>query len=416
MRSKFSLISSGYCLWTLVLAMSLVLLMAIPRSWFLDKFSITTTTIEIIQSPLILPSKGQGFPPVLAYWISGTDGDSTRILRLLKAIYHPRNQYLLHLDSEASEQERGDLVLLVESESTFRAFGNVNVVGRSYAINQMGASALSAVLHAAALLLKLRTDWDWFINLSASDYPLVTQDDILHAISSLPRDLNLIDYANISDWKERRNINQIVVDPSLHLQKKSHLFYAVETRTEPDAFEIYGGSPRVFLTRSFMEYCIQGWDNLPRKLLMYFSNTASPIDYYFHTVLCNSPEFRNTTLKTDLRFNILQSSAEDGEGSPFDRMLNSQAAFARPFREGNPVLDMIDEHVLNRVPNGVVPGKWCLDDEMRNDTESSTAEKNPCSSSWGNIDVLNPGSYGTKLGLALSKLYNERKQENQCDP
>lgn len=31
-------------------------------------------------------------------------------------------------------------------------------------------------LHAAAVLLREGGDWDWFINLSASDYPLVTQD------------------------------------------------------------------------------------------------------------------------------------------------------------------------------------------------------------------------------------------------
>jgi hypothetical protein len=31
-------------------------------------------------------------------------------------------------------------------------------------------------LHAAAILLREGGDWDWFINLSASDYPLVTQD------------------------------------------------------------------------------------------------------------------------------------------------------------------------------------------------------------------------------------------------
>jgi hypothetical protein len=33
-------------------------------------------------------------------------------------------------------------------------------------------------LHAAAILLKECGDWDWFINLSASDYPLVTQDGL----------------------------------------------------------------------------------------------------------------------------------------------------------------------------------------------------------------------------------------------
>ena len=35
---------------------------------------------------------------------------------------------------------------------------------------------IAATLHGAAILLKKAKDWDWFINLSTSDYPLVTQD------------------------------------------------------------------------------------------------------------------------------------------------------------------------------------------------------------------------------------------------
>lgn len=101
---------------------------------------------------------------------------SKKMLRLLKALYHPRNQYLLQLDDRSSESERMDLAISVKSIKVFEEYGNVNVIGKSYAINRMGSSALSAPLHAAALLLKLNPDWDWFITLSASDYPLMTQD------------------------------------------------------------------------------------------------------------------------------------------------------------------------------------------------------------------------------------------------
>ncbi|MCD7460246.1 hypothetical protein HAX54_043146 [Datura stramonium] len=44
--------------------------------------------------------------PRLAYLISGTKNDGLRIKRLLQAVYHPRNYYLLHLDLEASDSER----------------------------------------------------------------------------------------------------------------------------------------------------------------------------------------------------------------------------------------------------------------------------------------------------------------------
>ncbi|CAN1298735.1 Beta-glucuronosyltransferase GlcAT14B [Linum perenne] len=152
------------------------------------------------------------------------------MLRLLKAIYHPRNQYLLELDAESSDQERVDLASWIESERVFAKFGNVNVVGKSWGVNQMGASSLAAMLHAAALLLRLNQHWDWFINLGPDEYPLITPDgnntiekipsffssslmddsmsflcgdaDLLHAISSLPRDLNFIHYTKSTDWNE----------------------------------------------------------------------------------------------------------------------------------------------------------------------------------------------------------------------
>lgn len=164
---------SGHRLWVLVLLITLILLAALSRSNFGDNF---TGSGFKSQASARVPSKGTGYPPVLAYWICGSNGDGKRILRLLKAIYHPRNQYLLQLDAGSSEIERAELAFSVESESVFKAFGNVDVVGQSYPLDKTGASALSAVLHAAALLLKIGSDWDWFIPLSASDYPLMSQD------------------------------------------------------------------------------------------------------------------------------------------------------------------------------------------------------------------------------------------------
>lgn len=169
-------LTSGSFLWILaLLAISLVLFGVLSRS-SLNRFSDKVDKIHRV--PIKAPSKEKGYayPPILAYWIYGTNGESQRILRLLKAIYHPRNQYLLQLDAASSEYERGELALSVRSEGVFGSFGNVDVVGKSYALNEMGSSVLAATLHAAALLLKISADWDWFITLTPSDYPLLTQD------------------------------------------------------------------------------------------------------------------------------------------------------------------------------------------------------------------------------------------------
>ncbi|KAF3501394.1 hypothetical protein F2Q69_00040978 [Brassica cretica] len=114
--------------------------------------------------------------PRLAYLISGTKGDSHRMMRTLEAVYHPRNQYVLHLDLEAPPKERLKLAMSVKSDPTLREVANVPV----------------------AVFLKESLDWDWFINLSASDYPLVTQDDLLCVFSNLSRNLNFIEHTKFT--------------------------------------------------------------------------------------------------------------------------------------------------------------------------------------------------------------------------
>lgn len=175
--SKFSCRGLDYCFCLLIVSVCMVLFATLSR---LNINNITNVSYAKVIKRNIIISKGKGYPPVFAYWIFGTKGENKKIMRLLKAVYHPRNQYLLQLDDDSSESERMDLAVLVKSYKVFEEFGNVNVIGKSYAVNRMGSSALSAPLHAAALLLKLNSDWDWFITLSASDYPLMTQDGKYH--------------------------------------------------------------------------------------------------------------------------------------------------------------------------------------------------------------------------------------------
>lgn len=128
--------------------------------------------------PFSTVHRGRGYPPAFAYYISGTRGDADRIFRLLLAVYHPRNRYLLHIGTEGSDDERRKLSVLVKSVPAIRAFGNVDVIGKPDPTTYMGASNIAAILRAAAIFLKVDRDWDWFITLSALDYPLLTQDGI----------------------------------------------------------------------------------------------------------------------------------------------------------------------------------------------------------------------------------------------
>lgn len=401
------------------------------RKWLLPLVASSLISILLIAAGLVRsrePRRSEGLPrklifesessltdgmpvaPRLAYLISGSDGDGKRIERLLRAVYHPRNQYLLHLDRAACNAERISLGFYVQSVPLFAAAGNVNVIGKADFVTYKGPTAIASTLHAAALLLRYSKNWDWFINLSASDYPLVTQDDLLHVFSYLPRDLNFIEHTSDIGWQEYHRIKPIIIDPGLSMLGQSQIFYATQKRMVPNAYKTFTGSAFVVLSRNFMEYCILGWDNLPRTLLIYSANSLLSEEAYFQTVICNAQEFQNTTVNNDLRY-VAWGNPPKPEPyylnlTDYKKMMQSGAAFARQFREDDPILDKIDKVVLRRQQEWVTPGGWCLG--------KSKKKKDPCSV-WGDINILKPGSRAKEFEKSLLKLIaNETFRSNQC--
>lgn len=371
-----------------------------------DDFSGHYAESDIVE----LPHRGLPKPPRIAYLISGTKGDSQRMIRTLQALYHPRNHYLLHLDLEAPPRERLELAKSVKMEPIFVEAKNVHVVGKANLVTYKGPTMIACTLHAVAILLKQSKEWDWFINLSASDYPLVTQDDLLHVFSYLPKDLNFIEHTSDIGWKEYQRAKPIIIDPGLYHSKKSDIFWATQHRAVPTAFKLYAGSAWVVLTRTFLEFCIWGWDNLPRTVLMYYTNFISSPEGYFHTVICNSQEFQNTSVNHDLHFIKWHTPPKQHPmlltSNHFDEMIESGAPFARKFPKGDPVLDKIDKEILGRSNGQFTPGGWCAG--------SSIGSKDPCAVR-SDPTVLRPGPGAKRLeGLVLKLLATENFRAKQC--
>ncbi|TMW96686.1 hypothetical protein EJD97_006987 [Solanum chilense] len=341
-------------------------------------------------------------PPRIAYFISGTKNDGSRIFRLLQAVYHPRNYYLLHLDQFASPKQRLQLALKVGSVDVFVAAENVNVIEKADAVNEEGSSALGLVLHGAAVLLKWKMDWDWFVNLDASDYPLIPQDDFLHILSFVPRNLNFIEYnMNISP-EEYQKALEVIVDSRLYILLRGKMFVGDRKRLLPSAFKLFmgkflAGSQHVILNRKFVEYSIQGWENLPRLLLLYFTNTRSSHRGYFQTLACNTMEFSDAVINSNLRFINSDNTARDPSdfrAPSSDRILKREVAFVGNVSADSPLLDMIDAHILHRGHGMVSPGGWCLG--------SSNWFSDPCGE-WGDPSVLRPGPAAKGLENFLMK-------------
>jgi hypothetical protein len=139
--------------------------------------TLTASNSVFVESKLhVIPTSTLPPPPRLAYLISGSNGDGKMLKRTLEALYHPRNSYVVHLDLESSAEERADLRNYVRDHLVYARFGNVRMITKANLVTYRGPTMVANTLHAAAILLREGGDWDWFINLSASDYPLVTQD------------------------------------------------------------------------------------------------------------------------------------------------------------------------------------------------------------------------------------------------
>lgn len=322
--------------------------------------------------------------PKLAYLVSGSAGDGESLKRVLRALYHPRNQYAVHLDLEASPEERLEVARFVRNEPIYADVGNVRMVTRANLVTYRGPTMVTNTLHAAAILLREGGDWDWFINLSASDYPLVTQDDMLHTLSAIPRKLNFIEHTSDIGWKEYQRAKPVIIDPGLYSSHKSDVFWVTEKRSVPTAYRLFTGSAWMMLSRPFMEYCLWGWDNLPRIVLMYYANFLSTPEGYFHTVICNADEFRNTTVNHDLHFISWDNPPKQHPHfltvDDFQRMVDSNIPFARKFGRNEAVLDKIDSELLRRSSDGFVPGGWFSNDENSNITllvRRNTTELSP---------------------------------------
>lgn len=167
----------------------------------------------------------------------------------------------------------------------------------------------------------------------------------------------------------------------------------------------------MMLSRPFIEYCLWGWDNLPRIILMYYSNFLSSPEGYFHTVICNADEFRNTTVNHDLHFISWDNPPTQHPHyltmKDFQRMVESNAPFARKFASNEPVLDRIDSELLNRSVDGFARGGWL---DAGEDVGGIFADRvSP------NVTVLSPGLGVKRLGKLISGLLSTKKfSANQC--
>ncbi|KAM9371323.1 xylosyltransferase 2 [Phaethornis superciliosus] len=303
----------------------------------------------------------QGPPsqPVRIAYMLVVHGRAIRQLkRLIKAVYHQQHFFYIHVDKRSNYLHR-------EAVELARHYPNIRVTPWRMVTIWGGASLLKMYLRSMKDLLEL-TEWPWdfFINLSATDYPTRTNEELVMFLSKY-RDKNFL---KSHGRDNARFIKKQGLDRLFH-ECDSHMWRLGE-RHIPEGIVVDGGSDWFSLTRSFVEYVVYSEDQLVSQLRQFYTYTLLPAESFFHTVLENSHacetlvdnNLRVTNWNRKLGCKCQYKHIVDWCGcSPNDfkpqdflrlQQLSRPTFFARKFEStvNQEVLEILDTHLYGSYP------------------------------------------------------------------
>ena len=206
--------------------------------------------------------------------------------RLFKALYHPNNHYLIHIDLKAEKAIHQDIKMFLAD------FPNTDIL-TSNSVLWGGYSMVQAELNGIKFLLDKGVQWEFFINLSGQDFPLKSQEEIQFFLSE-----------NIGK-NFIKILNQSVERPETMNRVEN---YFEETTAGYVGLPIarpymknivpYIGGQWMILTRACCEFICH--DKEVQKFEDFYRNTFIADEGFFQTVLMNS-SFRGAIVNDDKR-------------------------------------------------------------------------------------------------------------------
>jgi hypothetical protein len=194
--------------------------------------------------------------------------------KLFKAIYDPDNQYLIHVD------KRAGIDLYKEVQSFLVDFSNSYLL-KSQSVVWGGYSMVEAELRGIKKLLKLSTEWEFFINLSGQDFPLKSQS----VINDFLENNKGKNFMLVADQAKERPITMNRIENYFVESDSGFLGTPVKRPYLKNVTPYIGGQWKI-LTRSCCEFI----SSSPKvaKFRKFYRNTLIPDEGFFQTVLMNT--------------------------------------------------------------------------------------------------------------------------------
>lgn len=300
----------------------------------------------------------------IAYFIQVSLSSLPMVDRLMSKIHHKENFYALHFDKKIPAYKVISIVSHIKSNPLY---SNVHVMERE-SVTYRGITMVLNNMAAISQLLSLG-QWDYCINLSGSDYPLVAPE-VQRKLLALPfikeRESNFFIFAPREEWEDskRYRFDQIAVDTALgfsNAQEDSELIITGEQTPLKDKlnFDFIKGEGWFILTRKACKFMLDS--PFSRKMLLSMAYSQDASEHFYISLFWNHPEFNRTIVPHALRtvfwrlngvssgqhpFLIDETRETNGSYSLWPYLRVSPHFFARKFKNpDNPVMDMIDKEM-----------------------------------------------------------------------
>lgn len=251
--------------------------------------------------------------------------------RLFKAIFHPENHHLIHLDKKISEGVYKDVKEFLSDFSNTYILESENVFWGGY-------SMVQAELNGIKYLLKKGIEWDFFINLSGQDYPLKSQK-IIREFLTKNKGNNFIKIANQATERPE-TMNRI---ENYFTETETGFTGLPYKRAYLKDVISYIGGQWMILTRDCCEFICNSGE--AKKFEDYYLNTLIADESFFQTVLMNTT-FEGVLINNDKRAIIwipvgdIKLRPKTFTETDLSFLLTGENLFARKFD------DNIDDNII----------------------------------------------------------------------
>jgi len=244
--------------------------------------------------------------------------------RLFRAIYHPAHYYLVHVD------KRSGVGLQTEIQDFLSGFPNASLL-KSQSALWGGYSLVDIELQGIEELLKIGSEWEFFINLSGQDFPLKSQT----GIQDFLRRNRGNDFIKVSDQSKVRP------DTLSRIQNYVFEFGDRIIRTSVKRPYLRGVTPYIgnqwmILSRKFCEYVCYSPD--VERFKKFYRHTFIPDEAFFQTLIMNT-SYKGIIVNDDKRIidwvplGTIKLRPRDFTYKDADFLITSQGLFARKFDE-----------------------------------------------------------------------------------